>query len=165
LATLRRLHETAATLAEDAPEVLAHPDAAHGFEQALTEAMVKCLAGEAPEDRTASGQRAAIMRRFRRVIETRGDEPLYLPEICKAVGASDRMLRKCCQEHLGMGPKRYLLLRRMHLFRRALRESSPGESTVTAAATSYGFWQFGRLAVEYRALFGESPSATLARSA
>jgi transcriptional regulator GlxA family with amidase domain len=69
----------------------------------------------------------------------------------------------CCQEHLGMGPKHYLLLRRMSLFRSALRASSSAESTVTELATRYGFWQFGRLAVEYRALFGEPPSATLAR--
>ena len=60
-----------------------------------------------------------------------------------------------------MGPKRYLLLRRMHLVRRALRESSPAKATITEIATRFGFWQFGRLAVEYKALFGEAPSATL----
>ena len=94
------------------------------------------------------------MRRFRRVLEENPDEPLYLPEICKAIGVSDRTLRRCCQEHLGMGSKRYLLLRRMHLARRALRESSPIEATVAKTATQCGFWHFGRFAGAYQALFG-----------
>jgi AraC-like DNA-binding protein len=62
-----------------------------------------------------------------------------------------------------MGPKRYLLPRRMHLARRALRQAAPAAPSVTDIATRFGFWQLGRFAVEYQSLFGESPSATLRR--
>jgi AraC-like DNA-binding protein len=161
---LQRLCAAAGELAEDAPAVLAHPEAARGFEQALIEAMINCLGGgEVEEDRAAVRQHAAIMRRFHRAIEQYSDQPLYVPELCREIGASARTLRVCCQEHLGMGAKHYLLLRRMHLVRRALSESTPADMTVTEIATRYGFWQFGRLAVEYKALFGEAPSATLHR--
>jgi AraC-like DNA-binding protein len=164
MARLQHLHAGAAQLAEAAPAVLAHPEAARGIEQALIEAMMDCLGGgEVREDRAALRQHAAIMRRFHRTIEQHLDQPLYIPDLCAEIGASERTLRACCQEHLGMSPKRYLLLRRMHLVRRALRESTPADSTVTETATRYGFWQFGRLAGEYRALFGEAPSETLAR--
>jgi AraC-like DNA-binding protein len=161
---LQRLHAAAGQLAEDAPEIIAHPEAARGLEQALIEAMVDCLAyGESRDNGPAQGQHAIVMRRFRRVVEENPEEPLYIPQICKAIAVSERTLRNCCQEHLGMGPKRYLLLRRMHLARETLHRSAPDATSVTDTATRYGFWQLGRFAVEYQALFGESPSATLHR--
>jgi transcriptional regulator GlxA family with amidase domain len=125
---------------------------------------VDCLGGgKVEEDKAARRHHAAIMRRFDRVIEEHLDEPLYISELCRAVGASARSLQDSCREHLGMGPKHYLLLRRMYIVRRALRESAPTDTTVTEVATRYVFWGFGRLAVEYKALLGEAPSATLAR--
>ena len=94
------------------------------------------------------------------MVEENPEEALYIPEICKAIRVSGRTLRMVCQEHLGMGPKRYLLLRRMHLVRRALHEATTRATSVTEIATRYGFWHLGRFAVEYHCLFGEAPSAT-----
>jgi AraC-like DNA-binding protein len=164
LARLRRVHAAAGRLAEDAPEIIANPDAARRLEQALTEAFVECLdhRHELP-DRSAQGQHAIIMRRFRRVLEENPEQPIYIPEICKAIRVAERTLRVCCHEHLGMSPKRYPVLRRMHLARRALRAAAPEATSVTDAAMRYGFWQLGRFAGEYRSLFGETPSATLHR--
>jgi AraC-like DNA-binding protein len=164
MARLQRLHAEAGRLAAASPEIIADPAAARGLEQALIEAMVGCLGeGEVGEDSVARRQHELIMRRFRRVVEEHPDHPLYVSEICSAIGVSDRTLRICCQEHLEMGPKRYLLLRRMQLARRALRETTPGTASVTEIATQYGFWHFGRFAGAYRSLFGEMPSATLHR--
>jgi AraC-like DNA-binding protein len=161
---LQRLHAAAGDLAENAPEIIANPDAARGLEHALIEALVGCLAsGGGRENSLAQGHHAIVMRRFRRVVEENPEEPLYIPDICKAIRVSERTLRICCQEHLGMGPKRYLVVRRMHLARRTLRQSAPDATSVTDTATRFGFWQLGRFAVEYHALFGEAPSATLHR--
>jgi transcriptional regulator GlxA family with amidase domain len=87
--------------------------------------------------------------------------PMCLAEICAAIGVSERTLRTCCEKHLGMGPIRFLWLRRMHLARRALILADPTEATVTRIATDHGFWELGRFAVSYRTLFGEPPSASL----
>jgi AraC-like DNA-binding protein len=165
MAKLQRLHAAAGALAEYTPEIISHPEAARSLEQALIEALVECL-GEAKlgEDRTAERRHSLIMRRFRRAVEENPDRVLYIPELAAAIGVSNSTLRICCQEQLGMSPKRYLILRHMHLARRALRDSAPGMTTVTEIATRYGFWELGRFAVEYGSLFGEPPSATLRRA-
>ncbi len=135
MAKLQRLHAAAGRLAEDAPEIIANPEVARGLEQALIEALVGCLGvGEVREDKSALRQHALILRRFRSAVEENPDQPLYIPDLCKAIGVSDRTLRICCEEQLGMSPKRYLLLRRMHLARRALREAAPTATTVTEIA-------------------------------
>jgi AraC-like DNA-binding protein len=163
---LQRLHAAAVRLAKNAPEIIANPDAARGFEQALIEAMVGCLGyQEQSANGPARGQHTIVMRRFYNAVEENPEDPLYIPEICQTIGLSERTLRMCCQEHLGMPPKRYLVLRRIGLARRALREGSPDTTSVTAIASRYGFWELGRFAMEYRRLFGEPPSVTLHRPA
>ena len=92
------------------------------------------------------------------------DQPLHMAELSAQVGASYWILRDCCLEYLGMSPKRYLWLRRMHLARWALRSADGERTTVTEIPSDYGFWEFGRFSVAYRSLFGELPSATLRRS-
>jgi len=63
-----------------------------------------------------------------------------------------------------MSPHRYLKLRQLHLARHALVLGDPATATVTEIATAHGFWELGRFAVAYRALFGEQPSTTLRRT-
>jgi AraC-like DNA-binding protein len=164
MARLRQLHAAVSQLAEHAPAVISYPEAARSLEQALIEAMVGCVSEREPgEDRAVLRHHAAIMRRFYRIVEENPHQALFIPELCRAIGASERTLRVCCQEHLGLSPKRYLLLRRMHLVHGVLHDSGPAATTVTEIATRYGFWQFGRFAGEYKALFGELPSETLAQ--
>jgi AraC-like DNA-binding protein len=168
-AKFQRLHSEIAVLAKDAPQIIANPQTAHGLEQSLVEALVTCLCrAEVQEQRWADQCHATVihatvMRRFHRLLEHNPDRAIYVPEICAAIGVPERTLRLCCQEHLAMSPKHYLALRRMHLARRALLKAQSRATTVTEVAMRFGFWHFGRFATEYRALFGESPSATLRR--
>ncbi len=164
IAKLRELHRAVGLLAAESPDVLAHPEVARGLEQALIQAMVACLdASDNHKNTRTQRQHAAIMRRFFTALERDPSRPLYFLEIAQEIGVSVRCLSVCCREHLGMGAKRYLLLRRMHQARRALLIAEPGKTRVTDVATQYGFWEFGRFAVNYKSLFGESPSATLQR--
>jgi AraC-like DNA-binding protein len=161
-ARLMRLHAAVRRLALASPEAIAHPKVAAGLEHNLVHALVSCLADESPP-KGGSGWRyhTAIIDRFEEVLAANLDRPMYLADICTAVGASERTLRACCEERLGMGPIRYLWLRRMHLARRALLGADPAKATVTQIATDHGFWELGRFSVTYQVLFGESPSASL----
>ena len=94
----------------------------------------------------------------------RREQPVYLVDICKAIGVSERTLRAACREQFGVSPTRYLWLRRMYLARRRLAEAVVTSTSVTEVAMANGFWELGRFAAEYRSLFGETPSMTLRRA-
>jgi AraC-like DNA-binding protein len=162
---LLNLHEAVERVADAPAHIRAQPEAVRALEQALMHAMIMCMTDGSPvETGLGALQHSAILVRFEDFVTANYNRPLYLAEICAAVGVSGRMLRMCCQEHLGMGPVRYLWLRRMHLARRALMEGAPQTTTVARIAMEYGFWELGRFAVRYRDLFGEAPSASLLRA-
>jgi len=165
LSRLRNLHEAAGHLAKTAPDILAKPEVMRSIEQALVEAMIFCLADSRPGDvRNVQRHRTRVMRRLEATLAANSEQPLYMADLAAKVGASYWTLRDCCLDYLGMSPKRYLWLRRMHLARRALRRADAERTTVTEIAADYGFWEFGRFSVAYRSLFGESPSTALRRA-
>ena len=164
LARLLRLHAAAGQLARNTPEIIANPNTAFGLEQEMLQALAACLAADSrTEDDASSRRHTFIMRRFHEQIAEHVGRAIYIPELCLELGVSERTLRTCCVEHLGMSPTRFLRFRRMQLAHRALLNGSPKETSVTAIATELGFWELGRFAVSYRALYGESPSDTLGK--
>ena len=158
------LHGQVARLARETPWVLAQDEPVRALEQAMIHALMSCLAGEGPkEDAAARRHGTEIIARLEAMLEAAPGRPLHLPEICMALGVSERTLQVHCMAHLGVSPNSYLKLHRMHMARRRLRAAEPGCDSVTQIATGCGFWELGRFAVGYRHLFGESPSATLRR--
>ena len=164
MSRLMKLHEGATQLAKTAPDILALPSVAKALEDELMHAVAWCLAGDMSAGRRLSaGQHRKVIAKFEDFLATKQYEPVHSVEICKAIGCSERTLRNCCHEYFGMGPIHYLLLRRMHLARRALLAADAQATTVTTIATDLGFWELGRFSVDYRMLFGESPSSSLRR--
>jgi AraC-like DNA-binding protein len=159
------LHGSVGEMAKTTPDVLELTEVSRALEQQLIHLMVRCLTEGIFSKITAGCRRHhVIIAKFKEFLEANPHTPLYLPEICAAIGAAERTLRAACEEHLGMGPIRYLTLRRMHLVRRALLHAIPSTTTVTRIVTDHGFWEMGRFSGAYRGLFGETPSATLQRA-
>lgn len=126
------------------------------------QAMVRCFdCGTPRKDKGARRRHTRIVAQFEALCEQARTEPVHLADVRGAIGVSARTLECCCKEYLGVGPSRYLRLRRMRLARRALLAANVGSDTVTEIAMRYGFWELGRFSTTYRDMFGESPSVTL----
>ena len=158
------MQKSACLIAKASPGLLELPEVVRVFEQSSIHLMVRCLTEGAISTMSPGAQRhEAIVKRFEEFLEANPNTPLYLTEICAAVRTAERTMRAACEDHLGMGPIRYLALRRMHLVRRALLRADSSIATVTRIATDHGFWELGRFSVNYRMMFGETPSVTLQR--
>ena len=105
------------------------------------------------------------MRRVEAFLDAHERELPSLADLCAIAGVGERTLEYAFGEQLGLPPSRYVRLRRLNHVRRELRAGDPETTRVTDVAMRWGFWQLGRFATEYRALFGELPSETLARAA
>jgi transcriptional regulator GlxA family with amidase domain len=89
------------------------------------------------------------------------DEPFHISALCVALAVSERTLRKAFHNAYGLPPCRHLRMLRLSQARRALLSADSRRVTVTEIATCFGFVELGRFSVEYRKVFGESPSQTL----
>jgi AraC-like DNA-binding protein len=160
----RRLLSQACRLAEARKKLIDCPEVARALEQEMLHAIIHCLTSEEADDHPKTRQHhAAIMARFEEMLSKRIDERLSMPALCAEIGVPERTLRMCCAEFLGESPTRYILLQRLNKARSALRRADPSTASVAEVARNHQFLEFGRFAVTYRAIFGESPSVTLHR--
>jgi AraC-like DNA-binding protein len=113
---------------------------------------------------TASRSRSEIVRRAEHFVREHIGEPISIARLSTVVGVSERSLRNAFYDVYTTSPKRYLKIRQLHRARHALRAADGGLATVTTVATFHGFFELGRFAGEYKALFGETPSQTLQKA-
>lgn len=105
-------------------------------------------------------ERVRIVRRAEEYMDAHLAEPVRVDSLCLAAGTSLRGLERAFLAVYGLGPKRYLTLRRLLRARRELRRADTA-ATVTDVALRWGFLHLGRFAADYRAQFGETPSETM----
>jgi AraC-like DNA-binding protein len=108
--------------------------------------------------------RSPIVRRAEDFFRRHVGEPVSIAKLSAIAGVSERSLRNAFYQVYTIGPKRYLKLWQLHQVHHALQADERSEATVTDVATLHGFYELGRFAGEYKALFGEAPSQTLQRA-
>jgi AraC-like DNA-binding protein len=110
-----------------------------------------------------SGRRYLLARRARDFMLDRHANPPTVSQICTFLNTSERTLHAAFGDLYGVSPKRFLKVRRLFAARQALK-SAAIEEQVSNVAMRLGFWDLGRFAGAYQAMFGELPSETLRRT-
>lgn len=136
-------------------------------EQRLLEALADVLSSidssNAPSNRSPSPNATPVLaRKVRERMEASLDEPLQMIDLCGELRCKLRTLHYAFTSYFGVPPSAYHKKTRMNAARQALLDADPDATTVTNIATQYGFWHLGRFSVDYKRMFGELPSQTLA---
>jgi AraC-like DNA-binding protein len=154
--------ESARFLCEEVACAFERVERVHRLEQDLARA------GTPAEDETAApdrlqrpGAEPAWIKAAEDHIRAHCAEPLTNVRIAVACGVSPRTLLEGFRRFRGTSPKAMLRELRFQSVRDALRAAQPGNATVADIATSWGFYELGHFAVEYKRRYAETPSATL----
>ncbi|MFA6311673.1 MAG: helix-turn-helix domain-containing protein [Sterolibacterium sp.] len=113
-------------------------------------------------ERTASSKAKEVVRRTRAYALERRDAPPTLLDLCRHTHVSPRTLQYCFQSVLGESPASYMKMLRLNGARKDLKRFDRG-ICVGDIAADWGFWHLSQFASDYRRMFGELPSATLAK--
>ncbi|MBV8416679.1 MAG: helix-turn-helix domain-containing protein [Verrucomicrobia bacterium] len=135
----------------------------HSLEESLLAIIHRATQGVSDQDPKDHENFGCIVRRTEEFLESHPDQPIHLIQLCAAIGVSPGLLRLAFRELLRIDPRRYLLLYRLHRARTALLSSDPSQTSVEIVARSWGFWSRLQFEAEYRWMFAELPSRTLAR--
>jgi AraC family ethanolamine operon transcriptional activator len=151
-------------LAGGTAEDLARPGVAASLAASLREMVGEVLApgvGLASPGR-ATREALRVLRAAEDFLHADLARPVHRDQLCRAVGVSRRKLHDAFVATTGTSPAAYLKLRRLVLARRALRAGAGDVTLVKSVALAHGFWHLGHFARDYREMFGELPSRTVA---
>ncbi len=138
----------------------------HSFEDRILSYLAPLLyTGTAPTPGTPRNlNRHRIVERARDIVLAAPTEGISIPDLCRALHVSRRTLQYCFQDVVRMAPLNYLRILKLNQVRRDLRADSTRRNPVTQAALSRGFYHLGQFSTDYRKLFGETPSQTVAHA-
>ena len=98
-------------------------------------------------------------------IDAHKQRPLRVSELYSLTDVSPRSLQMLFKQELGMTLKTYLTGQRLYGVHRELWVASQTDTHVSDVARKWGFWHMSQFSRDYRKIFGELPSKTLARNA
>jgi len=144
-------------------ELLRYPQVQSNMHSAIIGHILETLTGASPAPMPAPSfkARSHLVSEAIEYAQARSSNPPTVEELCSKLNISRRLLNYYFHEVLGTTPHQHLRNLRLNGVRRELRTNSASQPVIREIAAQWGFWHLPRFANEYRALFGELPSATL----
>jgi AraC-like DNA-binding protein len=166
LASVPTLGRFIGMLCRDAGEArpcIADPTTARACERTLILLLVQSfphnLSRRLPQQQSQGAP--YYVRRVQDFIRANAARPLTAAQMTTMAGVSPRALYYGFKRTLGVPPMKYLKHVRLDAARAALRQAGPLRRTVTQIALASGYTSVSRFCRDYRAHFGETPSATM----
>jgi AraC family ethanolamine operon transcriptional activator len=156
------LHEVFC-VAQHQPAFLRSAGAAHILEKDLLPLLIQALNIPLEKPKLRPSRRAELVAATQLLMADNLQNPITLDDICQMVCSSKRALNYGFKEIFAMAPMAFLKVQRLNGIHRALLAADPSQHTVAQLAKDWGFWSMGHFARDYKQLFGETPSQTLAR--
>ncbi len=132
-------------------------------DELITALLDASLANTAVLDKSQPVQRSRAIASALAYINESRDECVTVADVCGNTGVALRTLRRAFRERFGIGPKAYLVRRRLSSVRAELARA-PADTRIADVANRWGFWHMGQFAKDYKTMFGELPSETLKSS-
>lgn len=153
----------AAMEVNESPELLVSLAAAH-IEASLKSKFIACLVemnlGQTGTDRPPSDSALDDIETW---IHANLEQPLCVDTLAARFSTSVRSLQLAFRSRRGCSPMEFVRQARLWAVRCELRESMGRQQQVRFVAYKYGLVHLGRFAANYRELFGELPSQTVAK--
>lgn len=103
-----------------------------------------------------------VVQKVCELLQDNPDSCYSIDDLCQLTFTSRRTLQNCFEMITGQSPALFLKMMRLNAVRRALQRSSE-DSCISNIASNWGFWHLSQFSVDYKRLFGESPSQTLSK--
>lgn len=149
--------------AGEARPCIADPTTARACERTLILLLVQSfphnLSARLPQPKSQGAP--YYVRRVQEFVRANAGRAVTAAEMTAIAGVSPRALYYGFKRTLGVSPMRYLKHVRLDRARAELRQAGESRRTVTAIALASGYTSVSRFCRDYRAHFGETPTATM----
>ena len=163
LQTLRGYYQEISWILGNHPSFLSHPQIQSLIEEDFYPLLIDTLGktSKKKRQRIKMYRRYSLVKKAEEIVKSYIDQPLTLKQLCNELEASSSALCYGFQDIFGMSPMAYVKTQRLNGVRRALKNANPETTKVMSIAQQWGFWSPNHFSVDYKKMFGESPSETL----